>query len=420
MPQSEFASELRALGFARSQGAVSTSGFEEEKGRLINARRTAAEPASLRFDQQLRAFGFLFLAIAVGGFFSIIFYTSSKFEFRTDYPIGLLLPIANVAIAGFVAYQVLQKRLLPNLFYLAVPTIIASSYVALVEMSYELIPEGIANIGLLIQLFATVGVFVIYGMNWRSFGWQLNFEKSVANYLCIAGSFFLVIFVFVDAWTVDGLRSTYGVGSYWNAENLFLLLANLFIVISLLAQMFLTLSLNYLQKAFISAGTVLVAVGLWIGFFESALDGEYRTNGFIVIYLLGVGLTIASGVMNFLNFQSGESPMPETPKRMSFGGMRSADLLIEVDQLLYEGLLSENEAQEQKTLILSVQQSGLQFRPAGTYLSVPSMPLPPPIPVNTPVDERPLANSEFHYCGDCGSQVANSAKFCGSCGFAQD
>jgi len=112
--------------------------------------------------------------------------------------------------------------------------------------------------------------------------------------------------------------------------------------------------------------------------------------------------------------------MPETPKRMSFGGMRGADLLIEVDQLLYEGLLSENEAQEQKTLILSVQQSGLQFRPAGTYLSVPSMPLPPPIPVNTPVDERPLANSEFHYCGDCGSQVANLAKFCGSCGFAQD
>jgi hypothetical protein len=164
------------------------------------------------------------------------------------------------------------------------------------------------DIGALVQVLATLTVLVLLGMNWNQFGWTPNVKVTPELIVGAVGSVFLIIFVFVDAWTYQGRGYTYdiAIGSFWSDESIWTMLIALFLVVAFAIPTLVATSLDKWKIAFACAGATLAAILRWLYFFKGAIDGDFETTGKVAIFVIGVIATAALGVMQFVNLKKNE------------------------------------------------------------------------------------------------------------------
>jgi hypothetical protein len=310
MTESEFAARLRALGESRDQGVISEEEFARAKQRLLSSRPVPATRQSETEIRNLQILGYAFIAIAVSLICSVFFSTWSFFDFQGSIDLTDLLPLVSAAGCGLVGVWILQRKTICNEVYLAIPLMLGSLIIPFYSFLSHISLATLYNIGCLVQVLATIVALVVLSMSWKRHGWSLDRRVTPDLIISAVGSLFLIIFIFVDAWTYDStykqVRTFSDVGSMWSDSSIWLMLGALGLIVAFVFPTLVVLSGDKRKIAFSAAGSVLVALGVWLPFFQRAMDDFYGTTGKVAIVIIGVAAMAGLGVMQLLNIHNHE------------------------------------------------------------------------------------------------------------------
>ena len=311
MAESEFAARLRALGESRDQGVISEEEFARAKQRLLASRPAPSARQSDTEIRKLQILGSAFIVIAVSLICSVFFWSYSFFEFQGSIDLSDLLALLAAAGCGLTGIWILQRKTLCNEMYLAIPLMLGSLIIPFYSFFiYDFGISTLHDIGCLIQVLATIVVLVVLSMNWKRYGWPLDRRVTPDLIVSAVGSLFLIIVIFVDAWTYDStykrVRTFYDVGSMWSDQSIWTMLGALGLIVAFVFPTLVVLSGDKRKIAFSAAGSVLVALGVWLQFFQRAMDDDYGTTGKVAIFIIGVAAMAGLGVMQLLNIHNHE------------------------------------------------------------------------------------------------------------------
>jgi hypothetical protein len=308
MAESEFAARLRALGESRDQGVITEEEFALAKQQLLQAKSAPPVRSAATSYRNLEVLGYAFIAAAVAVIVVISFSSQEFFDFVSVTQISNILALAAAASCAVTGGRILQRKCVGDEVYLALPLMLAALVFPFLSFLGEIGVSTLNDIGALVQVLATLTVLVLLGMNWNQFGWTPNVKVTPELIVGAVGSVFLIIFVFVDAWTYQGRGYTYdiAIGSFWSDESIWTMLIALFLVVAFAIPTLVATSLDKWKIAFACAGATLAAILRWLYFFKGAIDGDFETTGKVAIFVIGVIATAALGVMQFVNLKKNE------------------------------------------------------------------------------------------------------------------
>ena len=306
MAESEFAARLRALGESRDQGVITEEEFARAKQQLLQAKSAPPKQPVASSFRNLEILGYAFVAVAVGVIVVIAFSFWGFFEFRSVTDISNLLALAAAIACSLAGVRILQTKSVGDETYLAVPLMLAALAFPFYSFLGDISLSTMHDIGCLVQALATLTVLVLLAINWNQFGWSLNVNVTPELIVGAVGSVFLIIFVFIDAWTYQRGRYSNSIGSYWSDESIWTMLAALALIIAFAIPTLVALSGDKRKISLAAAGSTLAAICLWIYYFKGAIDGDYETTGKVAIFFIGVLATAGLGVMQFVNLKNNE------------------------------------------------------------------------------------------------------------------
>ena len=306
MAESEFAARLRALGESRDQGVISEEEFARAKQQLLQAKSAPPVRSSATSFRNLEVLGYAFIAVAVAVIVVISFSSQEFFEFISVTQIRNLLALAAAVACAVAGGRTLQRKCVADEVYLALPLMLVALIFPFYSFLNEIGVSTLNDIGALVQALATLTVLVVLAMNWDYFGWTPNVKVTPELIVGAVGSVFLIIFVFVDAWTYQIGRYSGERGSFWTDESIWTMLVTLSLIIAFAIPTVVVLSGDRRRIAFASAGSAIAAVCLWLPDFKSAIDGDYETTGKVSIFFIGVIATAGLSAMQFVNLKNNE------------------------------------------------------------------------------------------------------------------
>ena len=306
MAQSEFSARLRALGESREQGVITDEEFARLKQQLLQAQLTPPLRQDISSFRNPQILGFALISAAVAIIFVVSFSSQNFIELVAVTQTVNLLALAAAIACAVAGGRIFLKGCVTDEVFLAVPLILAALVFPFYSFMSEVGVSTMHDIGCLIQTVATLAVVVLLVMNWDQFGWTPNMKLTSDLIVGSVGSVFLIIFVFIDAWTYQYGRYSGSIGAFWSDESIWTMLFALSLIVVFVIPTLVVTSVDPRKIAFASAGSTVAAICLWLYYFKGAIDGDYKTTGLVSIFFIGVIATAGLGVMQVVNLKNNE------------------------------------------------------------------------------------------------------------------